>query len=142
MSTFESFIDDPLPVRLTPGEAIKKNWLTRALATKRRGCRAPCSRIPIGRRTAANVAAENSTPAHRQRYATNSAVAKTTAMWQSGHPSDMYAWPGNPQYPLKVAFREGEVLYEVDQFGERLVAITATPDYCRAHWRAWMEVAP
>ncbi len=33
--------------------------------------------------------------------------------------ADMYAWP-NPEYPHKIGFAAGEVLYEVDRFGERV----------------------
>src|SRR5438477_798317 len=32
--------------------------------------------------------------------------------------SDMYAWP-NPDYPHKIGFLAGEVLYEVNRFGEK-----------------------
>jgi hypothetical protein len=32
---------------------------------------------------------------------------------------DMYAWP-NPSYPHKIAFRAGEVLYEVNNWGEKI----------------------
>jgi hypothetical protein len=32
---------------------------------------------------------------------------------------DTYAWP-NPQYPHKIAFRRGKVLWEVDRYGEKI----------------------
>ena len=32
--------------------------------------------------------------------------------------SDLYAWP-NAEYPHKIAFRKGTVLYEVDRFGKK-----------------------
>jgi hypothetical protein len=34
--------------------------------------------------------------------------------------ADMYAWP-NPEHPHKIGFKAGTVLYEVNQFGEKLV---------------------
>jgi hypothetical protein len=30
---------------------------------------------------------------------------------------DLYEWKANPQYPHKIGFREGKVLYEVDRYG-------------------------
>jgi len=33
--------------------------------------------------------------------------------------ADLYEWP-NPNYPHKIAFREGKVLYEVNKFGKRI----------------------
>jgi hypothetical protein len=32
---------------------------------------------------------------------------------------DLYEWP-SPQYPHKIAFKEGKVLYEVDKFGNKV----------------------
>ena len=32
---------------------------------------------------------------------------------------DLYAWP-SPQYPHKIAFRKGMVIYECDRFGKRI----------------------
>jgi hypothetical protein len=34
---------------------------------------------------------------------------------------DLYAWP-EPQYPHKIAFRRGRVLYECDRYGTKLEA--------------------
>jgi hypothetical protein len=34
---------------------------------------------------------------------------------------DLYAWPTNPKYPHKVAFRRGTVLYECDRHGNKLI---------------------
>ena len=34
--------------------------------------------------------------------------------------ADLYAWRGFPQYPNKVAFREGKVLHECDRYGEKM----------------------
>ena len=36
---------------------------------------------------------------------------------------DLYEWE-NPDYPHKIAFREGTVLYEVDKFGEKINNVT------------------
>ncbi len=33
--------------------------------------------------------------------------------------ADLYEWP-NPQYPHKIAFREGKVLYECNKFGKKI----------------------
>ena len=33
---------------------------------------------------------------------------------------DLYEWPRNQQYPHKIAFREGRVLYECDKHGRKL----------------------
>jgi hypothetical protein len=33
---------------------------------------------------------------------------------------DLYAWVDSPQYPHKVAFRQGTVLYEVDRMGRKI----------------------
>ena len=33
---------------------------------------------------------------------------------------DLHTWDSSPEYPHKVAFRKGTVLYEVDRFGNRL----------------------
>ena len=33
--------------------------------------------------------------------------------------SDLFTWP-NPQYPYKIAFRKGKVLYEVNRYGKKI----------------------
>ena len=33
---------------------------------------------------------------------------------------DLHAWQGNTQYPHKIAFRAGTVLYQCDKFGNKL----------------------
>jgi hypothetical protein len=33
---------------------------------------------------------------------------------------DLYEWKDNPQYPYKIAFRKGTVLYECDRFGKKI----------------------
>jgi hypothetical protein len=33
---------------------------------------------------------------------------------------DLYEWKDNPEYPHKIAFKEGTVLYECDRFGKEL----------------------
>jgi len=33
---------------------------------------------------------------------------------------DLYAWPKNPNYPHKIAFRKGKVLFECDKFGLKI----------------------
>jgi hypothetical protein len=37
---------------------------------------------------------------------------------------DLYAWP-NPQYPHKIAFRAGKVLYECDKHGRKIEQLAA-----------------
>jgi hypothetical protein len=34
---------------------------------------------------------------------------------------DLYTWPTNPDYPGKIAFREGKVMYECDRDGKQIV---------------------
>jgi len=34
--------------------------------------------------------------------------------------SDMYVWPNAANYPHKVAFRKGKVMYECDKMGKKL----------------------
>jgi hypothetical protein len=34
--------------------------------------------------------------------------------------ADLFAWKDSPQYPNKVAFRSGEVLYECDRYGKKI----------------------
>jgi len=36
--------------------------------------------------------------------------------------ADVYEWKDNPQFPHKIGFREGKVLYECDRFGKELEA--------------------
>jgi len=36
--------------------------------------------------------------------------------------NDLYEWP-NPEYPHKIAFREGKVLYECDKFGRQIMVV-------------------
>jgi hypothetical protein len=33
---------------------------------------------------------------------------------------ELYAWPKNPDYPHKIAFRTGKVLYECDKIGKKI----------------------
>ena len=33
---------------------------------------------------------------------------------------DLYEWKTSPQYPYKIGFREGEILYECDRWGEKI----------------------
>ena len=35
---------------------------------------------------------------------------------------DVYSWDKNPQYPYKIGFRKGEVMYEVNKFGKEIKA--------------------
>ncbi len=34
---------------------------------------------------------------------------------------DLYEWKNNPQYPHKIAFREGKVLFECDKYGKEII---------------------
>jgi hypothetical protein len=34
--------------------------------------------------------------------------------------NDCYAWPKNPEYPMKIGFRKGKVLYECDKNGKKI----------------------
>ena len=36
--------------------------------------------------------------------------------------SDIYEWKNNPNYPHKIGFKKGAVLYECDKFGKKLIA--------------------
>jgi hypothetical protein len=42
------------------------------------------------------------------------------------HKDDLYVWP-NADYPHKIAFRKGEVLYECDMMGKKLAVPAGTP---------------
>ena len=40
--------------------------------------------------------------------------------------ADLYEWKDNPEYPYKIGFRVGKVLYECDRFGKKVSAVAST----------------
>ena len=98
----------------------KTSRLKKKPRMKLRGQLGPRSNTPIGIRLLESAAKENTMPATDHIFVTNSGRSMAIFTSQSKSPRpDLYAWDGG-DYPHKIAFRKGTVLYQCDRYGKQI----------------------